>query len=114
MTLAPETGEVSWVSMGLRRVLFLTEVDTLLSKSQDPLSSSVVVALRPSPKECCRPSRHAMVPGPNRLVVAPQPLAGTYSLELEPLQNLDPRCDWPECRSVMSHCLDFTVTVITS
>jgi hypothetical protein len=26
MTLAPETGEVSWVSMGLRRVLFLAEV----------------------------------------------------------------------------------------
>jgi hypothetical protein len=26
MTLAPKTGEVSWVSMGLRWVLFLTEV----------------------------------------------------------------------------------------
>jgi hypothetical protein len=26
MTLAPETGEVSWVCMGLRRVLFLAEV----------------------------------------------------------------------------------------
>jgi hypothetical protein len=26
MTLAPETGEVLWVSMGLRRVLFLAEV----------------------------------------------------------------------------------------
>jgi hypothetical protein len=33
-TLAPETGEVSWVSMGLRRVPFLAEVDTLPSKSQ--------------------------------------------------------------------------------
>jgi hypothetical protein len=26
MTLAPETGEVSWVSMGLWRVLLLAEV----------------------------------------------------------------------------------------
>jgi hypothetical protein len=26
MTLAPETGEVSWVRMGLRRVLLLAEV----------------------------------------------------------------------------------------
>jgi hypothetical protein len=26
MTLAPKTGEVSWVSMGLRWVLFLAEV----------------------------------------------------------------------------------------
>jgi hypothetical protein len=32
-TLAPETGEVSWVSMGLRRVLFLAKVNTLPSKS---------------------------------------------------------------------------------
>jgi hypothetical protein len=34
-TLAPETGEVSWVSMGLRRVLLLAEVLLFLSKSQD-------------------------------------------------------------------------------
>jgi hypothetical protein len=35
MTLAPETGEVSWVCMGLRRVLILAKVITLPSKSQD-------------------------------------------------------------------------------
>jgi hypothetical protein len=34
-TLAPKTGEVSWVSMGLRRVLFLAEVNLHPSKSQD-------------------------------------------------------------------------------
>jgi hypothetical protein len=34
MTLAPETGKVSWDSMGLRRVLFLAEVNTRPSKSQ--------------------------------------------------------------------------------
>jgi hypothetical protein len=34
-TLAPETSEVSWVSMGLRRVLFLAEVSMFPSKSQD-------------------------------------------------------------------------------
>jgi hypothetical protein len=45
MTLALETGEVSWVSMGLRRVLFLAEVSTLLSKSQDSSSGSEVVDL---------------------------------------------------------------------
>jgi hypothetical protein len=45
MTLAPETGEVSWVSMGLRRVLFLAEVSTFPSKSQDSLSGSEVVDL---------------------------------------------------------------------
>jgi hypothetical protein len=48
-TLAPETGEVSWVSMGLRRVLFLAEVDTLPSKSQDPSSGSEVVILEVKP-----------------------------------------------------------------
>jgi hypothetical protein len=32
-TLAPETGEVSWVSMGLRWVLFLAKVDSHPSKS---------------------------------------------------------------------------------
>jgi hypothetical protein len=45
MTLAPETVEVSWVSMGLQRVLFLAEVSTFLSKSQDSLFGSEVVDL---------------------------------------------------------------------
>jgi hypothetical protein len=45
MTLAPETGKVSWVSMGLRWVLFLTEVSTLPSKSQDSSSGSEVIDL---------------------------------------------------------------------
>jgi hypothetical protein len=44
-TLAPETGKVSWVSMGLRRVLFLAEVDLRLSKSQYLLSGLGVVYL---------------------------------------------------------------------
>jgi hypothetical protein len=45
MTLAPETGEVSWVSMGLRRVLFLVEVYSRPSKSQDSSSGSEIVGL---------------------------------------------------------------------
>jgi hypothetical protein len=45
MTLALETGEVSWVSMGLRRVLFLTEVDSYPSKSQDLSSGSEAIVL---------------------------------------------------------------------
>jgi hypothetical protein len=45
MTLAPETGEVSWASMGLRRVLFLAEVITLPLKSQDSSSGSEVIDL---------------------------------------------------------------------
>jgi hypothetical protein len=45
MTLAPKTGEVSWVSMGLRRVPFLIEVSTLSSKSQDSSSGLKVVDL---------------------------------------------------------------------
>jgi hypothetical protein len=45
MTLAPETGEVSWVCMGLRRVLILAEVSSLLSKSQDSSSGLEVVGL---------------------------------------------------------------------
>jgi hypothetical protein len=45
MTLAPKTDEVSWVSMGLWRVLFLAEVYSRPSKSQDPSSGSEVVAL---------------------------------------------------------------------
>jgi hypothetical protein len=44
-TLAPETGEVSWVSMGLRRVLLLAEVDMLPSKSQDSSSGLEVIDL---------------------------------------------------------------------
>jgi hypothetical protein len=44
-TLAPETGEVSWVSMGLRRVLLLAEFDSRPSKSHDPSSGSKVIAL---------------------------------------------------------------------
>jgi hypothetical protein len=44
MTLALETGEVSWVSMGLWRVLFLAEVDSHPSKSEDlPFGLEVVV-----------------------------------------------------------------------
>jgi hypothetical protein len=35
-TLAPKTGKLSWVSMGLQRVLPLAEVNMLPSKSQDP------------------------------------------------------------------------------
>jgi hypothetical protein len=45
MTLAPKTGKVSWVSMGLQRVLFLTKVSTLPSKSQDSSPGSEVVGL---------------------------------------------------------------------
>jgi hypothetical protein len=45
MTLSPETGEVSWVSMGLRWVPFLAEVRTLPLKSQDSSSGSEVVGL---------------------------------------------------------------------
>jgi hypothetical protein len=45
MTLAPKTSEVSWVSMGLRRVLFLAEDDSHPSKSQDLLSGLEVVVL---------------------------------------------------------------------
>jgi hypothetical protein len=42
---SPETGKVSWVSMGLWRVLFLAEVDSYLSKSQDVSSGSEAVVL---------------------------------------------------------------------
>jgi hypothetical protein len=44
-TLAPETGEVSWASMGLRQVLCLAEVCTLPSKSQDSSSGREFVDL---------------------------------------------------------------------
>jgi hypothetical protein len=44
-TLAPKTGEVSWVSMGLRRVLFLAEVSMFPSKSLDSSSGLEVVDL---------------------------------------------------------------------
>jgi hypothetical protein len=43
MTLASETGKVSWVCMGLRRVLILAEVSSLPSKSQDSLFGLKVV-----------------------------------------------------------------------
>jgi hypothetical protein len=46
MTLAPKTGEVSWVSMGLRRVLFLAEFSTLPSKSQDSSSGSELIDVK--------------------------------------------------------------------
>jgi hypothetical protein len=45
MTLAPKTGKVSWGSMGLRRVLFLAEIDSYPSKSQDLSFGSNVVDL---------------------------------------------------------------------
>jgi hypothetical protein len=44
-TLASETGEVSWVSMGLRRVIFLAKVILHPSKSQDLSSGWEVVVL---------------------------------------------------------------------
>jgi hypothetical protein len=44
-TLAPETGEVSWVGMGLRRVLFFAEINTRPSESQDSLSSLEIIGL---------------------------------------------------------------------
>jgi hypothetical protein len=44
-TLAPKTGEVSWVSMGLRRVLFLAEVYPRPSKSYDSSSNLEIVDL---------------------------------------------------------------------
>jgi hypothetical protein len=50
MTLAPETGEVSWVSMGLQRVLFLAKVSTLSSKSQNSSSGLEVVDLEVKPR----------------------------------------------------------------
>jgi hypothetical protein len=49
MTLAPETGEVSWVCMGLRRVLVLAEVSSLPLKSQDSLSGLKVIGLGAKP-----------------------------------------------------------------
>jgi hypothetical protein len=45
MTLAPETGGVSWVCMGLQWVLILAEVSTLPSKSQDSSSDLEVADL---------------------------------------------------------------------
>jgi hypothetical protein len=45
MTLAPETGEVSWVSMGLRWVPFLAKVSVFPSKSQDSSSDLEVIDL---------------------------------------------------------------------
>jgi hypothetical protein len=50
MTLAPETGKVSSVSMGLQQVLFLAEVSTLPSKSQDSLFGPEVVNLEVKPR----------------------------------------------------------------
>jgi hypothetical protein len=49
-TLAPETGEVSWVSMGLQRVLFLAEVSMLPSKSQDSSFGPEVIDLEVKPR----------------------------------------------------------------
>jgi hypothetical protein len=49
-TLPLETGEVSWVSMGLRRVLFLTEVYQRPSKSQDSSSGSEIASLEVKPR----------------------------------------------------------------
>jgi hypothetical protein len=46
MILAPETGEVSWDSMGLRRVLFLAKVNSHPSKFQGLSSGWKVVDLR--------------------------------------------------------------------
>jgi hypothetical protein len=46
MTLAPETGEVSWDSMGLRCVLFLTEVHSHLSKYQGFISDWRIVKFK--------------------------------------------------------------------
>jgi hypothetical protein len=46
MTLALETGEVSWDSMGLRQVLFLAELNSHPSKSQSLSSNWKVVDLQ--------------------------------------------------------------------
>jgi hypothetical protein len=48
-TLDPKTGEVSWVYMGLRRVLFLAKANSHPSKSQNLPSSLEVVVLEVKP-----------------------------------------------------------------
>jgi hypothetical protein len=78
--LAPKTGEVSWVSMGLRWVLFLTEVDSHPSKSQD-LSSGPKAAIPEVKSWRTLPAVSGRIGSiPNRLWAAPQPLASAWLL----------------------------------
>jgi hypothetical protein len=51
MTLAPKTGEVSWVSMRLWRVLILAEVNMSPLKSQDSTPGMEVIDLEVKPRE---------------------------------------------------------------
>jgi hypothetical protein len=69
MTLAPETGEVSWASMGLQRVLLLAEV--LLIFVEVPGFSTGSGGLLVSELNRAwplRPSRDVPAPGPIQLV----------------------------------------------
>jgi hypothetical protein len=116
MTLAPKTGEVSWVSVGLQRAVFLAEVNSHPSKSQDPSSSSEVVDLEVN----CRGVSLAIS---GRAGSRTEPAGGflmAASRRLAP-RVLDHLVVWTHAatdlkrRSVTSHHLDlFLVTIIIS
>jgi hypothetical protein len=106
--LAPETGKVSWVSMGLWRVLFLAEVDRHPSKSQDPSSGSEVIVLEVKPGS-------ALPAISGRTSSRSKPALGcsaATSWRLAP-RNLNHSkvrthaATGLKCHSVTSHCLDF-------
>jgi hypothetical protein len=103
MTLAPETGEVSWDSMGLWWVLFLAEVDSYSSESHDLSSGWKAVDLE---VKSCRVRQAVSGCASSRTE-----LAGSCSAAITRLlgtcasQSFDPRCHRPVCRSVTSRRL---------
>jgi hypothetical protein len=105
-TLAPETGEVSWDSMGLRRVLFIAKVYLHPSKSQGSHPARKLLSLRSSSVEYRQPSRDVPTFGPNRLELPHDRQSTSGSSGLDPL-GLGPMRHLSTRRSVMSHRLWF-------
>jgi hypothetical protein len=95
-TLAPETGEVSWVSVGLRRVLFLVEVNLSPSKSQDPSPGSEVIGFEVksrgvSPTISGRAGSGTELASGCLMATSWRPAPRDLLS-----RGLDPCCDWPK------------------
>jgi hypothetical protein len=103
MTLAPETGEVSWDIWGFSGFYSSPKLTRIRRSPRVSSPAGKLSILRSCLVEFGRPSRDMPALGPNRLGAAPQPSAGVQLLRTHASQSLDLCCHRPVCRIVTSH-----------